>query len=324
MAIFKVYKLHFTTPVHFGDCRGDYGISQRTIQSDTLYAALTSSLSKLGIEIPGNGDLGFTISSLFPYYQIGEHGQPVYFLPRPKKLSLLEEKDIEQRKKIKKISWLDVKYFEEVINGCAPQHVLASDIQGEFLSYKKIDDKFICNQTQERVTVSRTGIEDAKPFYMDRVAFKEYSGLYFIAEGNTALLDKALSLLQYEGIGTDRNVGNGIFKYQTDNIEIKLPDSYNGQMSLSIYIPSNQEELDLMLAGKNLAYDFVRRGGWITTYPYNTLRKNFVYAFTPASVFGLYSPTETKGKIVDLGVDVPGLNHPIYRCGRSLFIPINI
>ncbi|KAA6311035.1 hypothetical protein EZS27_037765, partial [termite gut metagenome] len=40
--------------------------------------------------------------------------------------------------------------------------------------------------------------------------FKDYSGLFFVVLGDdTSLLDAAMEVLQHEGIGTDRNVGNG-------------------------------------------------------------------------------------------------------------------
>ena len=334
MAKYKVYKLHFTTPVHFGDARDDYSISQKTIQSDTMYAALTACLAKLGKEIPDNGDLGCTISSLFPFFQEkkdekeNKKCEPIYFLPKPLKQSLPKLAHVEDAKKVKKVAWFDIEYFQKAINGV---QLFESDAdishnKGNFLTGKKTPkgfEKFIDAQVSERVTVSRTGTEDATPFYMDRVSFKGDSGLYFLAEGDTNLVNQALELLQDEGIGTDRNVGNGAFTYEIDTIEIDLPANCDYQMSLSVFIPENKQQLDEMLDSGSVAYDFVRRGGWITTPPFNTLRKNVVYAFLPASVF---KATEgpIKGAIVNLGEDVPGLNHPIFRCGKSLFIPIKL
>jgi hypothetical protein len=67
---FLIYKLHFTTPLHLGDARDDYSVSLKSIASDTMYAALTACLAKIGKEIPPDGDLGFTIRKpgnfLFP------------------------------------------------------------------------------------------------------------------------------------------------------------------------------------------------------------------------------------------------------------------
>ena len=67
MATFKIYKLHFTSPLHIGDQHEDEGISLKTIASDTLQAALMACLAKIGTSIPETGELGFTLSSTFPY-----------------------------------------------------------------------------------------------------------------------------------------------------------------------------------------------------------------------------------------------------------------
>ena len=69
MATFKIFKLHFTAPLHISDPHDDLGNSQKVIHSDTLYAALMSCLAKRGESLPEDGDLGFTVSSLFPYFQ---------------------------------------------------------------------------------------------------------------------------------------------------------------------------------------------------------------------------------------------------------------
>ena len=328
MAKYTIFKLHFTTPVHFGDARDDYSISQKTIQSDTMYAALTACLAKLGKEIPSNGDLDCTISSLFPFFQESEKSEPIYFLPKPLKQRLPELEHIEDAKKVKKVAWLDVDYFEKAINGekLFESSADVSNIKGDFLTMKETPygfEKFITAHVSERVTVSRNGTEDAKPFYMERVSFKGYSGLFFLVDGNAQMIDDAIELLQYEGVGTDRNVGNGVFAYDKDEIEINLPENCDHQMSLSMFIPENEQQLKEMLDSDDVAYDFVRRGGWITTPPYNTLRKNAVFAFLPASVF---KSTErmVKGCVVNLGKGVAELSHPIFRCGKALFIPIKL
>lgn len=328
MATFTVYKLHFISPVHIGDSRDDYGISLKTIQSDTMYAAIISCLAKLGERIPNNGELGCTISSLFPFYQKNKEKDTVYFFPKPLKQTLPLLENIENAKKIKKVSWLDQKYFEREISGDTlfSQQKDINDIKDEYLTSNEIDNKFISSQVSPRVTVSRTGKENAVPFYMDRVYFKDYSGLFFMAIGNTDLLEKGLNLLQHEGIGTDRNVGNGYFVYEKDHIDIVVPKKAVSALSLSMFIPESKEQLDEMLKGE-VAYNYARRGGWITTAPYNTIRKNVVHAFMPSSVFSMkVEDYMVNGKIVDLCPDIPEeigkVNHPIWRNGKSIFIPI--
>lgn len=328
---FNIYKLHFTSPLHLGDARDDYGVSLKSIASDTMYAALISSLAKLGEEIPKDGDLKCTISSLFPFYQKDKaDGNAVLFFPKPLKQTLLKSKKaVEERKKIKKVTWLDASYFIRILRGeqlFNEQTIDGNAIQGEFMTDAPIDKDFISSQVSPRVTVSRDFSEDAKPFYMDRVAFKGYSGLFFIVDGDVSLLEKALGLLQYEGIGTDRNVGNGYFEYEKDSIEFEIPDNADFAMSLSSFVPETKEQLQEMLNSEGVAYDFQRRGGWITTPPNNTLRKNVIYAFTAASVFKCQCDSiETLGRVgINLKPDLPMVEHPVWRCGRALFLPINV
>lgn len=335
---FKIYKLHFTAPLHLGDMRDDYSVSLQTIASDTMYAALTSTLAKINKEmIPDGGDLGCTISSLFPFYQKvmdktqKDKNDAILFFPKPLKQTLPKLDDLTKAKSVKKVSWLDVSYFKKALNG---ENLFATDddinnVKGEFLtSAKDFDKDFISSDVSPRVTVSRNGQEDAVPFYMDKIYFKEKSGLYFIACGDCSLIEKALKLLQHEGIGTDRNIGNGYFEYKPAELEIDIPSSADYAMSLSTFIPESKEQLQGMLADDNVAYDFMRRGGWITTPPHNTYRKNVVYAFNAASVFSMKIEGVTAmGKIVDLKPELdfePRIDHSIYRCGKSLFLPIKL
>ena len=250
---FKVYKLHFTTPLHIGDERDDYSISLKTYQSDAMYAALTASLAKVGKQIPDNGDLGFSISSLFPFYQKEEKSDPVYFFPKLLKQRLPDLKELNNAKKIKKVGWIDVSLFEKMIHGELQMgDNIVDNIQGDFLSTQKIDKDFISSQVAQRVTVSRDFSKDAEPFYMDRVYFKDYSGLFFIADGNTELLEKALEVLKDEGIGTDRNIGNGFFTVSPGEIEINLPES-DYVSNLSMFCPESEEQLKEMLDDKHVA-----------------------------------------------------------------------
>ena len=326
--LLKIYKLHFTAPLHLGDVRDDYGVSLKTMASDTMYAALISCLAKMGKPIPKDGDLGCTISSLFPFYQKDKESEAVMFFPKPLKHAMPESDDaVKERKKVKKVTWLDAHYFSKVLNGCQLfDDATIGRLDGEYLTSKAIDKDFITSKVSSRVTAARNGQESATPFYMDRVMFKGYSGLFFIAEGNTELLDQSLGLLQHEGIGTDRNVGNGFFEYEPSTMEIEIPDNADYAISLSSFVPESNGQLQEMLGSDEVAFDFQRRGGWITTPPHNTLRKNVIYAFTAASVFRtICNGVETKGRVgIDLKPEInwdERLDHPVWRCGRALFLP---
>ncbi len=335
MTKFKIYKLRFTTPLHIGNERADYGISLQTIHSDTLYAAMTAVLAIIGAKIPTDGDFGFTISSLFPYYQ--KDNKPVYFLPKLKLQNIPAFELQNDAKKIKKVEWIDVEFFNKLING---KQLFDKSFDngllknGKYLTKQTIDKDFISKEVNPRVKVSRDFSEDAEPFYMERLYFKEESGMYFIAIGDAGklkIIDAALKVLKDEGMGTDRTIGNGFFEFSDSVIELDLPKS-NKVSNLSLFLPESQEQINELLKGEDIAYDFQKRGGWITDSGLNTYRKNTVQMFSEASVFSLDNSMDkefVKGKIVDLKpkLDYEHLNvkaHPIWRCGKALFIPVKI
>ena len=338
MATFKIYKLHFTAPLHISDQHEDLGNSQKFIQSDTLYAALMSCIAKKGENLPEDGDLGFTVSSLFPYFQKDKESAPVYFLPIPMQSKQADLADPSMAKKVKKVQWVDSALFSKVLSGESlfdgtDEHL--SYIQEGYMTASELPEdingskEFVRSEVSQRVTLkSRTGEEDAKPFYVDKILFRYQAGLYFIAEGDTARLEKALHLLSMEGIGTDRNVGYGFFEYTTDTLSIDLPKNANHQLPLSLFIPESKEQLEMLMNSEQVAYDFVRRGGWITTYPYMTLRKNAIYGFVPGSVFRKDEDRDTAviGKIVDLKPETTDVQiaHHIWRNGKAIMLPISL
>lgn len=338
MSTFKIYKLHFTAPLHINGQRQDESVSLASIQSDALYAALTSCLAKTGYAIPDGGDLGFSVSSLFPYYQRGENDEPVYFLPMPLMARQAEVSDPAKIKTLKKVRWIDSKLYGEFLGGKSLHTNVdeyVSHIQESYLTHATLPEdaegsrEFVRSEVSQRVTLhSRTGKEDAKPYYVGKILFTYNSGLYFIAEGKTELLDKALNILAQEGLGSDRNVGMGFFEYSVGNITIEHPQKADYMVSLSVFFPESKEQLGKLLDADDVAYEFTRRGGWITTHPSNSLRKNAIYGFLPGSVFHNKEPqgVSEMGKIVNLQPSVGELtpNHPIWRNGRAIMLPINI
>lgn len=321
---YTAYMLRFTGPLHIGDNRDDYGSSHRSISSDTMYAALTATLAKMGKEIPADGDLGCVISAVFPYFRENHNAPATLFFPKPLSLALprLKKENAADAKKLKKVRWIDWPYLSRILAG---EDVFSSDsvsasVKGEYLTDTDIDESFMVSEILERVTVSRV-FDDSKPFYMERIHFKGDSGLFFLAEGNTEMIDEALPLLSIEGIGTDRNIGNGTFEFEKTVLETNLPQDADYGLSLSTFIPEDERHLESLLAGEAVAYELCRRGGWVATPPYLSIRKNAIYAFSPGSVFHGFK--SESGRIVDLRPKglVP---HPIWRCGKALVFPIKL
>ncbi|MDD7318488.1 MAG: type III-A CRISPR-associated RAMP protein Csm4 [Prevotella sp.] len=334
MSEYKIYKLHFTSPLHISDQRDDSSTSLKSIQSDTMYSALMSCLAKTGHDIPDNGDLGFCLSSLFPFYQKDKSLSPVLFLPVPLNAKLVEHADISLMKKVKKVKWIDSKRYGEVLSGRKfddEKDNIFSQIQGEYICSNDMPADFMTSETCQRVKIeSRTGDKDALPYYVDRITFKDFSGLYFIATGNTSLLETALNILAVEGIGTDRNVGYGLFEYSSGTMTIDQPDcDCRYLLNLSMFFPESESQLRQMLDGEHAAYEVMRRGGWITTYPFNRYRKNVIYGFVPGSVFSKPDGFDGGkiGKTADLTPKInngTAFNHHVWRCGKAITLPIKL
>ena len=336
---FKIYRLHFTAPLHISDLREDASISQKTIHSDTFHAALISCLAKVGKSVPEDGDLGCVISDLFPYYQQKQDSEPTYFLPMPLQTTLPQLADPADAKRVKKVQWVDARLYGRLLQGEKLFSGNSEDlhlIQTSYLTQTKLPEDatgskdFVKSEVMQRVKIEdRSGKEPAMPYYVDRVSFMDYSGLYFLSYGDTSKLEEALRILEMEGIGTDRYIGFGFFEtLKDDEMSINVPDNTNYQVSLSMFIPESKEQLDKMLNGDNVAYDFTRRGGWITTPPFSTLRKNAIYAFLPGSVFLRSTEIFCVGRIVNLKpegeIGEKTVDHPIWRNGRTIVLPIII
>ncbi|MBS1736762.1 MAG: type III-A CRISPR-associated RAMP protein Csm4 [Bacteroidetes bacterium] len=328
---FTAYRLYFEGPLHISDSRSDYGSSESKIHSDSFYAALIAALAKIQEEV--NADLGCTISSLFPF-TTSQKDKIIYFFPKPfidLKNYAAGYSDI---KKLKRVEWLDKNYFEELLNGAIRSNINDYTINGAFLSSEDFEEKFIEKQVLPRVAVPRSAEEydgNTNIFYIEKTYFKEDSGLFFLSKGDTTQLEKALHILQHEGIGTDRNVGFGSFRYEIEpNLELQVPNKADHYVSLSLFNPGDKETLNQLINDPNTAWEITKRGGWITSEGNTGIRKKSIYMMNEGSIF--YSPynnMEVLGKVdFDLKPEaVEGFtppNHPIWRSGRSLFLPIKM
>ncbi|MEP7266147.1 MAG: hypothetical protein ABI844_00880, partial [Saprospiraceae bacterium] len=180
----------------------------------------------------------------------------------------------------------------------------------------------------ERVAIPRERNDEnqSKPFYMERIYFTN-GGLYFLVSGDELnKLEAALNFLQYEGFGTDRNVGNGFFKWHRKEISLNVPTGSAYSACLGLYCPTDKTKVQLEVNDKS-SYELVKRGGWITTPGYQTIEKNSIYMFTEGSIFYKKDHIDGKGNIDLTPATLPiemKPSHPIYRCGRTLFIPVKL
>jgi CRISPR-associated protein Csm4 len=335
------FKLSFTSPLHLAKGKIDYDTADNVLHSDTLKSALAVCALQLGLAGEVISFLEkFQVSSAFPFY--GEE----YFFPKPNFLDADKESDnrlqiqdtdvSKQRKKVKKIQFIGKSYFEKVLNEKTEfpdTHLKGSFLSKIFAENEKL--KIFQSETQERVQIPH--IVDAenptRPYYVDRLYFNEGAGLYFIIQANEEMVkqvENCLRLLGDNGLGTDRNVGNGQFEFERKEITLKLPENATHLTNISLYCP-HKEELIQDDKLKVLSYNLMKRGGWIAS-PENedhiSLRKRSVFMFQEGSIF---PKDDLKGKIVDLKPENKKLEemnvditHSIFRDGQSLFLPINI
>jgi CRISPR-associated protein Csm4 len=165
---------------------------------------------------------------------------------------------------------------------------------------------------------------------VQRVHFASDAGLYFIIQfagtdteaqqRNRRRFESCLQLLADSGVGTDRTSGTGWFTWKVPlDLTMTVPERANRFLNLGLYCPAVDEPAlkDLQHA----SYELVKRGGWIASAEQTehlSWRKKSVYMFREGSVF-THQPT---GKYVDLAPD--GCNHPIWRDGRPLVIPVAV
>jgi CRISPR type III-A-associated RAMP protein Csm4 len=350
---FDIIKLTFEGPLHLSKGLSDYGTGHDILHSDTLKAALFAAglQSGLDIESEENGRSfldAFVLSSAFPYYQ------DQYFLPKPncKMPAVKDANGGVQDKLSDKIRFIGKDVFEMLAN----RHLVNQDEHGEWkfdytLSYDNDlwhDGKFAAKGISEkaakdpdfyimvsdnimRVAVPRYGTEDPRPYYVERTYFSSEGGLYFfvqwLGDSREDEFNKALDTLSENGIGTDRNTGNGQFTWKKETIEINVPQNHSHRVLLSLYVPAKEALGQINLSDSR--YSLSKRGGYISSPADEknmlSYRKNAVYMLNEGSLLATNGPMP-EGELLNLkpsGKDLLPLAHPIWRDGRAFSLPIN-
>ncbi len=328
---YKTYYLAFNTPLHLGNHKPEsYEQSEDFLRSDTIVAAVYATWAKMGHEdwIPEDGNPPFTVSSAFPYMKKAD-GNYVHFFPRPRvRFNRKDEdnKDSTIRKKIKKVQWLDQTYFEAVIHYRDLSEIGMEDdqLKDNCLTIEDVDvETHITRDLLQRVKISRNvdNPEVSDPFYMERIFFNK-AGLYFLAVGDSLdRLELALDFLQHEGFGTDRSVGNGFFELKKGSIDIDAPKHSVLMTNLSLFTPESKKVFIQSIDHPDAAFESIKRGGWITTPGYQSLAKKSIMMFAEGGLWKIDEQISGRGNINLTPSTIP-IDHPVWRSGKSIFIPI--
>jgi CRISPR type III-A-associated RAMP protein Csm4 len=318
---FDVVHLHFKQPLHLSRGKmNTYESSDGTLHSDTLQAALyVAALQLYGKEVAEDFRNQVRLSSAFPF-----ESETGYWLPKP--LAFVPEDDPDKRKDLKKIKYLRSAIFQEILQGKTPANdTLLETKQPEIWK----------NDTTQRVLIDRQTSRGV-PFYLEKlypVNRHEDRGLFVlvhIENGEFPQLESLFKLLADNGIGLQRGLGNGRFKfeYKKAGLSFQLPSNASSYVGLSLFRPEANEIEKIKL--DHSRYQLVKRGGWIsspTNASHMSLRKKSVLMFAEGSVlaFGdVSSPSVlVRGKMDDLRpADWQGFSHEVWRDGRGIFLPM--
>lgn len=300
----KIYKLSFTTPVHFGT--GVLNESAISFCADTLFSALYIEAMKLDMAdslysavIEGQ----LLISDAFPYMN------KQYFLPKP--MLYIEPKEQGNstiKKQYKKLKYIPVEEIGNFLAGSLnPQNCSIQDLGKEY--------------SQVMAAVRREE-EDALPYRVGNYLFNNDCGLYVIAavENDEVgyLLDDLFDSLSYSGIGGKRGSGKGRFVLKQGNMDASLQSMLDKKtdryMLISSALPA-EDELETALDGAS--YLVQKRSGFVYSpnYADEEMKKRDLYTMQAGSCF----KAKFSGDIYDVN---EGGNHPVYRYAKGMFLGV--
>jgi CRISPR type III-A-associated RAMP protein Csm4 len=322
----QLVRLRFRQPLHLSRGKlGTYESSDHILHSDTVQASLFVCALQLYDESTAlDFQQKVAISSAFPF---DEHGE---WLPRPLNLRLDENPDT--RKDLKKIRFFKKVHFEKVLRGEKLEAQELLDQKGSAVQPKIWQD----DMTQ-RVLIDRLNASSV-PFYLEKLYPKNWHadrGLYVLIKNDGFDQQKLKSLFRLlgdNGIGLQRNLGNGTF--DIENLEIEefkfdreLPATASAWVNLSLYRPDKEKKEVEKIKLEQSHYQLLKRGGWLSS-PEKTghmrLRKKSVLMFSEGSVLAFGDGVEggfVRGKIEETQPREDVL-HPVFRDGRGIFLPM--
>lgn len=301
---FSIYKLEFTTGVHFG--KGMLNDSDCVFYADQLFSALYIEALKFGkaeifYEAVRSGRLLF--SDVLPF------ASGRYMIPKP--LLYVEppnKGDSEEKKKYKKLKYIPIEWLQSFLTG---ELYFEQNPMEDFGEY------------EQRVMAAVRRKDDTLPYYVGVFHFNPGNGLYVILAyqeyDEKELAEKLLESVSYSGIGGERSNGLGMFELKKagkgkDMLVKYLEKQSRKKLLLSTALP-REDELSHVLEGAT--YLLGKRSGFVSSVDYadELRRKKDLYVFMAGSCF----EKKFDGDIYDVS---DGGGHPVYRYAKPLFMGV--
>ena len=343
---FKLIKLYFKGGLHLSQGKTDnYDSGQLRLHSDTLKSALFINALRLnpglrekkGFKHQRSFFEKFKLSSAFPF--VDAPAKSLFFLPKPKMPIEIniegEQADLKLTSKIEYIEKSTLQIISSKDNINAKTENFTANKKFFALGHKLKDTEIFTTSTQQHVAIPRGGNQDGTSFFVENIFFGENAGLYFLVSLKSEeekfwnQVKACIKLLGDSGIGTDKSTGGGQFEAKFEELPFKWQSSAltGKQMNLSLYWPQ-QSEVDYF---DHASYSLIKRGGFIANagnHHHLSIRKQSVYMFEEGSLFT--AEAELKGRLGDLSpnknalikAEIPALNHPVWRDGQAIFIPL--
>lgn len=328
----RAYHLVFEHPAHFGlEGIGQENVEQ-IVRSDTLWGAIIQKWLLLFQDDPDElcRNSPFNISSGFPLI----NGKRFYPLPigtldnliNSAAMGELENTKLDV-KKIKKIAWCAEELLLKILNG---RGVDVSDVTPDNVMPLPLDEKeksndrssLIEQRPRVRTDQLRGGVEGDGFFYCSDQFFNDESGLFFLADfqdkTSRKKFEAALNLLGDSGLGADRSIGRGYFRFEHKEINIQPVDKPDKYLLLSLYHPKKEEvEKGVMKKGRS-AYSLIRRYGQAGSHLVNRFRRADCWMLAEGSVLP-FTPSGNIVCVLKAGENIP---HNVYRNGRAFCLPM--
>lgn len=304
----RVIKLHFNQAVHFGKRR--LGESAITLESDTLFSALFIEALHLKLDTTFLSQ-ELHISDTFPF------SHDVLFLPKPMLFVSSDTQDASDKKVFKKLKFVPIHHIHNFIAGKCGTNDVQMMIDLAQFGYFETQTK-VALESEEAI---QSG--NSQPYNVGIFRFFDNMGLYFIASGSEAAMEKlevCLNSLQYAGLGGKRKAGLGQFTFEFVNhapLHSLLSKQGTHKILLSTAMVSKDEDLSHVL--ENASYLLKKRSGFVqsTTYAPQLVKKQDFYSFAAGSVF----VTKFKGDIFDVGNNG---SHSVFRYAKALWLEVSV
>ena len=348
MPTMKTYELTPKGAWHLGAGSGIHLEKSGThIPSDTIFAAMVDALVRDGVSaeeiVRGlplwadgdvvEGEAPILLTSAFP--KAGK----VRFYPLPVPLHRWLSDDFlrENRKRVKKIRFISEGVFRKMIAGENLDGMFSEggeavsrqdgafwltkgELQG--LPSRDEDARVFSVFTAPRVTVGRAHPQSTL-FHAGRLVMAPECGLWFGAvfqDGRwESRLERALSILDDDGIGGERSAGHGGFEW-TRGPEVSLGADVGKDghyITLSRYHP-RRSELPEVLSDEQAGYELVSVGGWLRSPAGADQRRRRVWMVTEGSVLRAVGDGPF-GDVVDVRpiYESASFPHPVWRYGLA-------